>query len=86
MKGARLQVDWKPGTEEWNFATGLGFNVSQIERIADDFRDYWIAKPGKDGVKLDWPATWRRWVRKEADKLPRTRESIFDLQIDLDRR
>jgi len=29
------------------------------------FRDYWQAKPGKDGVKLDWLATWRNWVRGE---------------------
>lgn len=32
---------------------------------AERFRDHWIAKPGKDGRKLDWPATWRNWVRGE---------------------
>jgi hypothetical protein len=29
-----------------------------------NFRDYWTAKPGKDGLKLDWQATWRNWCRK----------------------
>jgi len=29
------------------------------------FRDWWIAKPGKEGRKLDWPATWRVWVRNQ---------------------
>ena len=29
------------------------------------FRDYWIAKAGKDGVKLDWLATWRNWIRNQ---------------------
>ena len=29
----------------------------------EKFRDYWTAKPGKDGRKLDWPATWRNWMR-----------------------
>jgi len=29
------------------------------------FKDYWIAKPGKDGRKTDWLATWRNWVRNE---------------------
>lgn len=29
------------------------------------FHDFWIAKAGKDGVKLDWQATWRNWVRNE---------------------
>jgi len=32
------------------------------------FRDYWIAKAGKDGVKLDWLATWRNWIRNERTK------------------
>ena len=26
--------------------------------------DYWCAKPGADGTKLDWEATWRNWLRK----------------------
>lgn len=34
-------------------------------RVAATFRDHWTAKPGKDGRKLDWPATWRNWVRSE---------------------
>jgi len=29
------------------------------------FRDYWIAKAGKDGIKLDWLATWRNWIRNQ---------------------
>jgi len=29
----------------------------------DAFRDYWIAQPGSKGVKADWMATWRNWVR-----------------------
>lgn len=33
--------------------------------MAEDFRDYWVAKPGKDGAKLDWLATWRRWCRNQ---------------------
>ena len=34
-------------------------------RVADEFRDYWIAKPGKEGRKADWEATWRNWVRNQ---------------------
>lgn len=29
------------------------------------FSDFWRAKAGKDGRKLDWFATWRNWVRSE---------------------
>lgn len=32
------------------------------------FKDYWIAKAGKDGVKLDWLATWRNWCRNSRRK------------------
>jgi hypothetical protein len=34
-------------------------------KIFVGFRDYWIAKPGKDGTKLDWFATWRNWIRNQ---------------------
>ena len=27
------------------------------------FVDYWRAMPGQRGVKLDWLATWRNWMR-----------------------
>ena len=29
----------------------------------EKFKDYWIAQAGQKGVKLDWFATWRNWVR-----------------------
>lgn len=31
------------------------------------FADHWRAKPGADGRKADWLATWRNWVRRERD-------------------
>ncbi len=36
-----------------------------IEKTFDGFKDFWISKAGKDGVKLDWFATWRNWVRSQ---------------------
>ncbi len=35
------------------------------DQVFERFRDYWIAKPGRPGLKLDWTATWRNWVRGE---------------------
>ena len=32
------------------------------------FCDYWRAKPGKDGRKLDWIMTWRNWMRTAEDR------------------
>lgn len=40
------------------------------ETVAQVFRDHWLSKPGKDGRKLDWPATWRVWVAKERGYAP----------------
>ena len=35
------------------------------------FGDYWRAQPGQKGVKLDWDATWRNWMRKAHKDLAR---------------
>lgn len=35
-----------------------------LRREHDYFIDYWKAIPGSRGVKLDWSATWRNWMRK----------------------
>lgn len=33
--------------------------------VFNEFRDYWISVAGIKGVKNDWFATWRNWVRKQ---------------------
>ena len=35
------------------------------QTVYERFTDFWIAKPGRDGLKIDWFATWRNWVRNE---------------------
>jgi len=43
-------------------------------REFEQFCDYWRAKPGKDGRKLDWVMTWRNWMRTAEDRQgPRVR-------------
>lgn len=37
----------------------------RVVRMSLVFRDHFIAAPGRFGVKRDWEATWRNWVRKE---------------------
>lgn len=34
----------------------------------DAFRDYWKGKAGRDGLKLDWVATWRNWMRRDQEQ------------------
>jgi hypothetical protein len=63
-RGTRLPSDFVFPDEWKEYArTKRRWSDDDISGEFEDFRDYWIAKPGKDGTKLDWPATWRKWVR-----------------------
>ena len=66
-RASRIATDWALPLEwgEWAMRERPTFTNGDAARMADRFRDYWIAKPGKDGTKLDWFATWRNWVRSE---------------------
>ena len=64
-RGSRLPDDWDPGPA--GFAEALHEGVDPNRTFAA-FRDYWRSKPGKDGRKSDWDATWRNWCRREADQ------------------
>lgn len=61
-RACRLPADWQPDDEGRLFAIEAGLDP---DRVAAQFRDHWHAKPGKDGTKLDWAATWRNWCRNE---------------------
>jgi len=57
-RGSRLPPDWMPSEHlEWK---------TEIEK----FRDYWTSQPGIKGVKTDWNATWRNWIRRTKEKNP----------------
>lgn len=66
-KATRLTAEWQP---DLAFAADQGFSQSEAMNEAMKFRDYWISKPGKDGTKLDWPATWRYWIRNASSRRP----------------
>ena len=63
-KGTRLPEDWTPGDAGFLFAREL--EIDPDDQLAR-FRDYWIARAGQGGVKLDWFRTWCNWCRKAAD-------------------
>lgn len=67
-RGERLPPDWTPDEDDRTFAKQLSWSDPQIDSESANFRDYWIAKPGAGGCKLDWPATWRKWVRSSKVK------------------
>ncbi len=43
---------------------------ADVDRDTDSFRDYWTAITGAKGVKKDWTATWRNWMRNASDRVP----------------
>jgi hypothetical protein len=63
-RGSRLPDDWLPDQESIRFCETERPDL-QVSKVIAKFRDYWIAQPGRKGVKKDWPATWRNWVRNE---------------------
>ena len=64
----RLPPDWRPSPQDTDYAESQSLKPDEISRVAEDFRDYWTARAGEAGRKLDWPATWRTWVRRHIDR------------------
>jgi uncharacterized protein YdaU (DUF1376 family) len=63
-RGTRLPADWKPNDElvAWSKAERSDLD---LRKVFAEFKDYWVSVPGVKGVKLDWDATWRNWVRSQ---------------------
>lgn len=53
-----------PEMRQWAVKEVPGVDVDKATR---KFVDYWRAKSGKDAVKRDWVATWRNWLRRDAE-------------------
>lgn len=67
-KGTRLSEDWQPNPDLIATATLLGLSAAQFDREIAKFRDYWASRAGSQGVKLDWDATARNWMRTAAER------------------
>ncbi len=66
-RGTRIEPDWMPTVDDFQIGIKEGLTDAEVRREIEKFRDWWTAKPGKDGTKLDWDATFRMWIRKAAD-------------------
>jgi uncharacterized protein YdaU (DUF1376 family) len=83
-RGSRLSPDFCL-TEEWKDFCQQDRPDLNPSKVFETFKDYWVAKAGQQGVKLDWFATWRNWVRSQnqapvnkADQVFTTVPSRFD--------
>jgi len=82
-RGTRLAPDWTL-PDEWRGEARqlIGGASVDIDNEAALFRDYWIAKAGKEAAKVDWRATWRNWIRRtvsQAGGQPSTQDDGMSL-------
>jgi len=61
-RGSRLAQNWFLSKSMGDWATQERPDID-VRQVAEQFKDYWVAQAGQKGVKLDWDATWRNWVR-----------------------
>ena len=63
-RGSRLPANWKPDAElaEWSKTERPDLD---LRKVFAEFTDYWNSVAGSKGIKLDWSATWRNWVRSQ---------------------
>lgn len=68
-RATRIPDGFMP-TEEmrrWFADEKLGQVIDGVAEHAK-FVDYWLGAPGVKGRKVDWPATWRNWMRSAAER------------------
>jgi len=70
-RGTRIPDDFSVTVELRQWATDNGLGHLDLEAITAEFVDYWVGVAGAKGVKLDWPATWRNWIRRKSEDAPR---------------
>jgi hypothetical protein len=61
-RGSRLSPDFCLPMEWRDFCVQERRELHPTQTF-EKFKDYWISQAGQKGVKLDWFATWRNWVR-----------------------
>ncbi|MCZ4557932.1 hypothetical protein O4215_20435 [Rhodococcus maanshanensis] len=67
--GSRLPENWMPGPETIAKMQAEFPNVN-LEAEHAKFADHFIAVPGARGIKADWDATWRNWIRRAGEGGP----------------
>lgn len=67
-RGTRLPEIFpiSPDMAEWGREHAPGVDAS---REHEKFCDYWRGASGQKGVKADWIATWRNWMRRAQERL-----------------
>lgn len=70
-RGTRIPEGFAVDEEMRRWARDNDLGHLDLQAITVEFVDYWVGVAGSKGVKLDWPATWRNWIRRKAHDAPR---------------
>jgi len=70
-RATRLPPDWKASEADIAYAQRKGLTPSDIQKAEEAFRDHWWARAGPAALKMDWPATWRTWIRRDLENAAR---------------
>lgn len=72
IRAQRISAEWilPHACRSWALLQGL--SESEVDDESQRFKDFWIAKAGRDGAKRDWPATWRNWCRNFLERKGRS--------------
>lgn len=73
----RIPQDWEPSETDIQFCRTERPDLDPY-KTGERFKDYWLGISGAKGCKLDWPATWRNWVRNEKKQFVVNGESQKD--------
>ncbi len=77
-RGSRLPDDWVPDRA---LVEQMRAECPYVDQQSEHrkFVDYWRGQPGQRGVKLDWPATYRNWIRRSAERAAPRQQQTDDL-------
>lgn len=74
QRGSRLPIDFVLH-DDWIAFCQQERPDLNVHKTFDAFKDYWIAAP--KGIKLDWFATWRNWIRNQSVAKQSTQQLTF---------
>lgn len=75
----RLPVDWQPEPLTGKASEMVAhWQAGEMERELAKFKNYWMAKAGKDACKTNWQRTWINWLISADERKPRQGNSRYE--------
>ena len=79
-RGTRLSPDFSPLPSIMELGRGRGLSDADLTDQLERFRDWANAATGQIGVKRDWQAAFRNWIKRAADDKRKTQGRYISRQ------